>query len=154
VSVPPFQAFLDQHREGVYRFVVAAVGRNEADDVFQETFLSALRAYPKLRDGSNLRSWILTIAHRKAIDAHRARRRNPQPSGEVPDRPAAEGDEPDREVWGRVRALPPRQRTAVFLRYAADLPYREVARIAGTSEDAARQNVRAGLSTLRKEMGT
>jgi RNA polymerase sigma factor (sigma-70 family) len=151
VSVPPFQSFLDEHREAVYRFLVASAGPQEAEDCFQETFLSALRAYPRLRDGSNLRSWVLTIAHRKAIDAHRARRRRPEPSVSLPE-VATQGDEPgDGQVWRRVRALPPRQRAAVFLRYAGDLPYGEVARIVGTTEAAARQSARAGLATLRRE---
>lgn len=152
VSVPPFQGFLDQHREAVFRFLVASVGPHEADDCFQETFLSALRAYPRLRDGSNLRSWVLTIAHRKALDAHRARRRAPQPSASVPDAPASVAEDSDPSIWRRVRGLPPRQRTVVFLRFAGDLPYREVARIVGSSEEAARQSARAGLATLRKEM--
>ena len=73
--MPPFQRFLDEHREEVYRFLVVAAGRNDADDCFQETFVSALRAYPRLTDASNLRGWILTIASRKAIDAARARGR-------------------------------------------------------------------------------
>jgi RNA polymerase sigma factor (sigma-70 family) len=86
VELPPFQAFMDAHRDDVYRFLVACVGAEEADDCFQETFLSALRAYPRLDDGSNLRAWILTIAHRKAIDAHRSRKRRPVPAEELPER--------------------------------------------------------------------
>ena len=152
MSVPPFQAFLDEHREVVYRFLVASVGPQEADDCFQETFLSALRAYRRLRDGSNLRSWVLTIAHRKAIDAHRARHWAPLPSQGIPETPAPEAGNTDPEVWRRVRALPPGQRAAVFLRFVGDLPYREVAGITGTTEEAARQSVRAGLATLRKEL--
>ncbi len=56
-------------------FSSASVGPPDADDAFQETFLSALRAYPRLRPDSNLRAWVLTIAHRKALDIHRARAR-------------------------------------------------------------------------------
>ena len=150
--MPPFQAFLDEHREAVYRFLVASVGPLDADDCFQETFLSALRAYPRLRDASNLRSWVLTIAYRKAVDAHRARQRAPRPADRLPDAAAPETADSDPEVWRRIRGLPPKQRAAVFLRYAGDLPYREVARVTGTSEAAARQNARAGLQALRKEM--
>ena len=83
--LPPFQRFLDAHRDDVLRFLVAAVGRHDADDAFQETFLSALRAYPRLAPDSNLRGWVLTIAHRKAIDVHRARGRNPVPVAEIHD---------------------------------------------------------------------
>ena len=78
MSLPPFQTVLEEYREDVLRFVIATVGRNEADDVFQETFLAALRAYPRLRRADNLRGWLLKIAHNKAIDAHRARQRAPR----------------------------------------------------------------------------
>jgi RNA polymerase sigma factor (sigma-70 family) len=152
VTLPPFQRFLDAHRDEVWRFLVAAVGRDAADDCFQETFLAALRAYPRLREDSSPRAWVLTIAHRKALDAHRARRRAPRPSASIPDAPAAVSEDSDPAIWRRVRDLPPRQRTVVFLRYAEDLPYREVARIVGSSEEAARQSARAGLATLRKGM--
>src|SRR5919112_1270220 len=108
VRLPPFQALLDEHRDDVYRFLVASLGREEADDCFQETFISALRAYPRLRDASNLRSWLFTIAHRKAIDAHRARARRPVPVEEVPGRAGIRGPElkGDPELWGALRALP------------------------------------------------
>jgi RNA polymerase sigma factor (sigma-70 family) len=151
MGVPPFQAFLDEHREAVYRLVVALAGPQEAEDCFQETFLSALRAYPRLRAGSNQRAWIMTIAARKAVDAHRGRARRPAPTANVPETPEPEQPGPDPEVWERVRSLPPKQRTAVFLRYVGDLPYRDVARVVGTTEAAARQNVRAGLAKLREE---
>ena len=96
VSLPPFQAFLDAHRDDVYGFLVAAAGPDQADDCFQETFVSALRAYPRLRRGSNLRAWILTIAHRKALDAHRSRARRPLPVADVPN-----------AKFDNVRAAPP-----------------------------------------------
>ena len=89
MGIPPFQTLLDEHRDDVYRFLVASVGPTEADDCFQETFIAALRAYPRLRDASNLRSWVLTIAHRKAIDAHRGRKRRAVPVEDVGERPAA-----------------------------------------------------------------
>src|SRR5437773_11798979 len=111
MAIPPFQTLLDDHRDDVYRFLVASVGRHDADDCFQETFIAALRAYPRLRDTSNLRSWVLTIAHHKAIDTHRARRRNPVPVEMVPERAAApERSSVDGEpaLWEAVRELPPK----------------------------------------------
>ncbi|MBA2504846.1 MAG: RNA polymerase sigma factor, partial [Thermoleophilaceae bacterium] len=114
VTQPPFQVFIDTHREDVYRFLVAAVGPHDADDCFQETFVAAMRAYPRLRGGSNLRAWVLTIANRKAIDLHRARARRPLPVEELPE-PAVSFDEPGQsELWSQVRELPPRQRAAVL----------------------------------------
>jgi RNA polymerase sigma factor (sigma-70 family) len=149
-ALPPFQRFLGEHREGVYRFLLAFAGPDEADDCFQETFLSALRAYPRLRDGSNLRGWVLTIARRKALDAARRRRRT-EPMAEVPDAAVEPPEVGDGRVWGLVSALPTRQREAVTLRYAADLAYREIAGVMACSEAAARQSVRLGLHRLRKE---
>src|SRR5688500_17588596 len=114
VRLPPFQALLGEHRDGVYRFLVASVGREEADDCFQETFISALRAYPRLRDASNLRAWLLTIAHRKALDTHRARKRRALPVEEVPEPRESGADAPmplngEPELWGAVRELPAKQ---------------------------------------------
>ena len=152
--LPPFQRFLDAHRTDVLRFLVAAVGRHDADDAFQETFLSALRAYPRLRPDSNLRGWVLTIAHRKALDVHRVRGRRPLPVAELADRagPAARGgDTTGGEHWDRVRALPPRQREVLTLRYAADLTHAEIALALGCTEEAARRAAADGLKTLRKE---
>jgi RNA polymerase sigma factor (sigma-70 family) len=149
VRTPPFQALLDEHRDDVYRFLTAAVGPNEADDCFQETFMAALRAYPRLRDASNLRSWVLTIAHNKAIDAHRSRRRRAVPVEEVPERPAQAPPDGEPALWEAVRALPAKQRASVLHRYVNDLSYAQIGRIVGCSEAAARQNVRAGLASLR-----
>jgi RNA polymerase sigma factor (sigma-70 family) len=156
-GIPPFQAFLDEHRESVYRFLVASVGPVEADDCFQETFLAALRAYPRLRHGSNLRSWVLTIATRKAIDAGRARSRRAvavEDVAAVGDRAAAEPPEasdPDDPLWRTVRALPPRQRAAVVHRYVLDRSYAEVAEALGTTEETARKHVSLGVKQLREE---
>lgn len=149
VDLPPFQAFLEEHREDVYRFLVASVGREEADDCFQETFLAALRAYPRIEDDSNLRGWILTIAHRKAIDAHRSRRRRPSPVESLPE-PASEAPSTtDNSLWQAVRELPGKQRTAVVHRFVNDLAYADIGRMTGSSEEAARRNVHEGLKKLR-----
>jgi RNA polymerase sigma factor (sigma-70 family) len=156
VRLPPFQALLDEHRDDVYRFLVASLGRDEADDCFQETFISAMRAYPRLRDASNLRSWLFTIAHRKAIDAHRARARRAVPVEEVPEQADAGGvgldGEP--ELWRAVRGLPTKQRAAVLHRYVNDLAYVDIGQVMGCSEDAARRSVHEGLKKLRTVWAT
>ena len=150
VKLPPFQLLLDRHSGELFRFLAASVGRVDAEDAFQETFLSALRAYPKLRDASNLRAWLFQIAHRKAIDVHRARARNPVPVEALPDQATTTGGESEPALWGAVRRLPDKQRSAVFLRFAADLDYAQIGAALECSEPAARQNVRAGLATIRK----
>ena len=150
VRLPPFQKLLDAHGADVHRFLVALVGRGEADDCYQETWLAALRGYPQLRDATNLRGWVLTIAYRKAID-HTRRRRAVTLVAEVPDRAAASFAGTDDDLWDRVRELPTKQRTALALRYVADAAYGEIAETMGTSEDAARRNVHEGLKRLRTE---
>ncbi len=156
VRLPPFQVLLDEHRDDVYRFLVASLGRDEADDCFQETFISALRAYPRLRDASNLRSWLFTIAHRKSIDAHRARGRRAVPVEEVPERADSGGLMPngEPELWQAVRRLPPKQRAAVLHRFVNDLAYVDIGQVMGCSEDAARRSVHEGLKKLRTVWAT
>ena len=152
MSLPPFQTVLEEHREDVLRFLTASIGRQEADDVFQETFLAALRAYPRLKRADNLRGWLLKIASRKAIDSHRSRKRAPVPAEHVdPGAAPAHNPVPDEELWQLVRALPERQRTAVVLRFTFDLAYREVGQVMESSEEAARRNVFEGLKKLRED---
>jgi RNA polymerase sigma factor (sigma-70 family) len=151
VASAPFQLVLDRHRDEVHRFLLAMAGPQEADDCFQETFLSALRAYPRLDRSANVRAWLLTIAHRKAIDAHRSRTRRAIPVAE-PDAGSAPGPEPaDEDLWARVRQLPPKQRTALGLRFVADLAHADIARVLGCSPEAARRSLHEGLTKLRKE---
>ncbi len=151
-SLPPFQVLLDRHADDVLAVLRGAVGRGDADDCFQETFLAALRAYPRLRHGDNLRGWLLTIAHRKAVDHHRANGRRPIPVEEVPAEAAAEEPGLESGVWAAVGALPPKQRAAVTLRYVADLPHAEIAAALGCSPEAARRSLHEGIKRLRKEM--
>jgi RNA polymerase sigma factor (sigma-70 family) len=150
VTLPPFQKLLDAHARDVHRFLTALVGPLDADDCYQDTWLAALRAYPRLRDAANLRGWLFTIAHRKAID-HARRRRGATPVADVPDRPEAPVGPADDDLWAHVRELPDKQRTAVALRYFADAGYDEISTMMGTSTEAARRNVHEGLKRLRTE---
>lgn len=162
-SLAPFQELLDEHGSDVLGFLIASVGPSDADDVYQETFIAALRAYPKLRHAGNLRGWLLTIAHRKAIDHHRVRRPVPvEHAVEMADAAAASAaprapEAPELNgaragIWDSVASLPDKQRSAVVLRFAADLPYREIGERIDCSEAAARRNVHEGLKSLRKEL--
>ncbi|MDX6691776.1 MAG: hypothetical protein QOG15_3233, partial [Solirubrobacteraceae bacterium] len=113
----------------------------------------ALRAYRRLTPDSNLRGWVMTIAHRKALDVHRARARAPVPVAEVEHRAATEREDgAQSDHWDRVRALPPRQRAVLTLRHAGDLTYAEIATVLETSQDAARRAAADGLKTLRKDL--
>jgi RNA polymerase sigma factor (sigma-70 family) len=151
-QLPPFQRVFDEHAGAVLSFLFGAVGASEAEDCFQETMLSALRAYPRLGDASNLRGWLFTIARRKAIDARRAHARRPTPIAD-PD-PGAAPDaisEINESLWDDVRRLPQKQQRAVVLRFAGDQSYPEIAAAMSTTQDSARQSVHEGLKKLRRD---
>jgi RNA polymerase sigma factor (sigma-70 family) len=150
MTLPPFQEVVERHGRDVLRVCIAVAGPGAADDCYQETMLAALAAYPRLRDPSVTRSWLLTIASRKAIDGFRSSART-VPVAE-PDAGATEDAEPrDTELWARVRSLPAKQRVAVAYRFVLDLAYREIGEAMGTSEEAARRNVHEGLKRLRED---
>jgi len=156
VSLPPFQRLIDDHATELHRFLVGCVGLDLAEDCLQDTLISALRAYPRLRHSDNLRAWLYTIAHRKATDVIRIRARRPrtvQLNGMGPSEPhIGPVPLPDDGLWAAVRELPAKQREAVVHRYVLDLDYRQIAERMGTSPEAARQNVSAGLRRLRTEV--
>jgi RNA polymerase sigma factor (sigma-70 family) len=154
VHRPPFQRLLDEHAADVLRFCVASAGPVDGDDVFQETVVAALRAYPKLRHADNLKGWLLTIAHHKALDHHRARARRAIPAEDLEPAGPVNGAGPDVRddaLWEAVHELPPKMRGAVLLRFVGDLSHREIATALGSSEDAARRSLADGLAKLRTE---
>jgi RNA polymerase sigma factor (sigma-70 family) len=154
VRLPPFQSLVDAHGRDVHRFLIATVGSVDADDCYQETWLAALRAYPRVRDATNLRGWLFTIAHRKAIDHVRGRKRRAAPVADpaelAPPVPAPAVADADGDLWSAVAALPAKQRTAVALRFIADSAYAEIAGAMDCSEEAARRSVHEGLKRLRR----
>jgi RNA polymerase sigma factor (sigma-70 family) len=152
VHLPPFETLVDAHAPELYRFLAASVGPTDAEDCLQETFMSALRAYSSLRHADNLRAWLYTIAQRKATDTVRRRMRRPTHDLDGMEPPAPPVGERDDGLWRLVGELPPKQRGAVVARYVLDLAYAEIGARMGTSEEAARQNVRAGLLRLRRQV--
>jgi RNA polymerase sigma factor (sigma-70 family) len=148
----PFEKVVEQHGGTVLRVCRVILGVHDAEDAWSETFLAAMRAYPDLPGDANAEAWLVTIAHRKAIDVFRARKRQPAPVGEVPDTPSALGvpDAWDGDLWQAVSALPEKQRQAVAYHYVAGLAYAEIAELLGGSTDAARRAAADGIKNLRK----
>ena len=145
----PFQRFLDTHRGEVWRLICASVPRSEADDCFQETFIAALRAYPRLRADSDLRAWVLTIAANVATDEHR---RTKLWSGvEVADLETVDERPGYAELRELTADLPPTERAAVVLRYGYDLDYARIGAVLGSSTEAARQAASSGVRRLRRK---
>jgi RNA polymerase sigma factor (sigma-70 family) len=152
-TVPPFERFYEAHNGEVLAFLRRRAGRDRAEDLFQETFLRALRAYGRLEHGEHLRAWVLTIAANTLVDAARRER----PAAELPpvELAAEPGGEDVRPAFEELAALtdglPPKERAAVVLRYGYALGYDEIGAALGSSEDAARQAASAGVRRLRKE---
>lgn len=152
MTTTPFETFLEENRRPVMRFLLAAVGPAYADDVFQETFIAALRAYPRVVDDGRLDRWVLRIASRKAIDHQRRAARGPIPVEAVPD-VAVDGVAPaDDALWEAVASLPPKQRVAVVHRFVFDRPYAEIGELMGSSAETARANVSQGMRKLREQV--
>ena len=147
MTLPPFERFYDEHRHEIFGFLVRRLGRDRAEDAFQETFLRVLRAYPKLRHGEHLRAWAYTIAGRIAIDEHR----RPRADAELPELESLDGRPAFAQLEHLADELPPTERAAVVLRYGYDLDYAEIGAALGSSATAARQAASAGIRRLRRK---
>lgn len=151
MTVQPFEDVVTRHGATVLRVCRAVVGPDDAEDAWSETFLSALRAYPDLPGDANVEAWLVTIAHRRALDIGRARSRRPIPTDTAPDLPAPRADPAarDPDLWQALAGLPTKQRQAVAYHHIAGLPYAEIAALLGNSPDAARRAAADGIKTLR-----
>ena len=148
----PFEQIVTEYAGTVLRVCRVLLGPQDAEDAWSETFIAALRAYPELPETANLEAWLVTIAHRKAIDVVRAAKRRPLPTEELPDEPTGLGvpGGDDMDLWRSVRELPDKQRQAVAYHYVAGLPYADIAQITGGTADAARRAAADGIKKLRK----
>lgn len=146
-AIPPFERFYDAHRNEVFGLLARKLGRQAAEDAFQETFLRALRAYERLEHGEHLRAWVLTIASRVAVDTLRRRR----PHG-LDSEPVTHDHRPVlAQLEHLADELPPTERTAVVLRYGFDLDYADIAAALGSTPEAARQAASSGVRRLRQK---
>lgn len=152
MKVRPFEDVVTRHGATVLRVCRAVVGPIDAEDAWSETFLSALRAYPDLPTDANVEAWLVTIAHRRALDVARARSRRPIPTDTLPERadPDADPAARDPDLWAALQRLPDKQRHAVAYHHLAGLPFAEIAVILGNSPTAARRAAADGIKTLRK----
>jgi len=153
VTAPAFETLLDRHQREIMSYILRSLGdRDLAQDVFQETFLRAFRAYGRLPTEANHRAWLYKIASNACHDAHRQRARSPLPLDESvagPDRLDSSTHVLAQEVAAFVRSLPARQRQSVVLRKFQGMDYDEIAAVLGCSAEAARANVYQGLRKVR-----
>lgn len=149
----PFEELIDEHGPVVMRVARALLGAADAEEAWSDTFLVALEAYPRLRPNSNVRGWLVTIAHRKAIDQLRGTARRPVPTDRLPER-ASVGDDGfvdrDADLSRALEGLPFKQRAAVAYHHIAGLPYAEVGALIDSSEAAARRSAADGIASLRR----
>lgn len=151
----PFEQVVIRHGPTVLRVCRAVLGPVDADDAWAETFLSAMRAYPDLDAGANLEAWLVTIAHRKAIDVRRAQQRHAVPTDELPDRGVRDADPTDHEpLYAALKELPHKQRLAVAYHHLGGLSHREVADLIGGTDAAARRASADGVKNLRDRLET
>jgi RNA polymerase sigma factor (sigma-70 family) len=148
---PPFEQVVAAHGPMVLRVCRAVVGPDDAEDGWSETFIAAMAAYQDLPDDANLQAWLVTIAHRKAIDLLRARNRRAVPVDTTPDQPSGLGipGSGDQDLWDAVKALPGKQRQAIAYHYLGGLPFADIAGILGGTPAAARRAAADGMKTLR-----
>jgi len=146
-----FGELLERHESEIFAYALRMTGdRDDADDVYQETFLAAFRAWPPPRRGME-RAWLYRIATNKVIDASRRRKRLVR-IGDL------ELAAPDRDgvtmadLTAAVKTLPAGQRAAFVLRRVEGLTYADVARILECSEDAARARVSEATKKVREAL--
>ena len=146
MDLPPFERTYEQHRDEIFAFLRKRLGER-AEDAFQETFLRALRAYPRLRHSSHLRAWLYTIAANVAADEGRRTR----PSAQLPELAELDSRPAYAQLDHLAGVLPPTERAAVVLRYGYDLAYDEIGAALGSSPEAARQAASSGVRRLRRK---
>lgn len=152
---PPFEHIVGRHGPAVLRVCRAVVGADDADDAWSDTFLAALSAYPTLDVGANVEAWLVTIAHRKAIDILRARSRRPITVDVLPEpvMSTVESEAERVDLERAIAALPDKQRQTIAYHYLIGLPYAEVAQILGGSAEASRKAASEGINALRVTLG-
>lgn len=144
-AIPPFESFYQERKDEIFGYLSRLLGREAAEDAFQETFLRALRGYDKLRHGRHLRAWAFTIATRVAIDE----RRRAVPVAEPVEIPVHDERPAYAEIEHLAGSLPPTERAAVVLRYGYDLSYDDIGAALGSSAEAARAAASSGVRRLR-----
>ncbi len=161
MSQEAFEAVVTEHHGEIYRYLQRVIGRGgDADDLSQETFLRAFRAFGSLPRDANVRAWLFSIATNLARNHFRSETRRRRAYGEVrvAEReavaPAPEAELASREtgalVDGIVRRLPPKQRMAFTQRKIHGLEYDAIGRSLGCSAESARAHVFQALRKIRQ----
>ena len=154
---PPFEEALRRHDREIMRYLLRTTGdREDALDLFQETWLRAYRAYPQLDSAAGLRPWLFRIATNLCLNRTRDRaRRSRVISGDtsnqvIDQRCAADpGHDGVLHLKAIIARLPAKQRQALVMRKFGGLDYGEIAAALGCSPDAARADVYQAMKKLK-----
>jgi RNA polymerase sigma factor (sigma-70 family) len=158
LNLPPsFDEAMHRHEREIMRFIVRATrDREDAQDLFQETWLRAYRAYPQLDSAEGLRPWLFRVASNLCLNRKRDRARRAQviADNELQEEhagtaaPVHENAIHLKAVLGR---LPNKQRQALVMRKFGGLEYSEIAAALGCSEEAARAGVYLAMKKLKAD---
>ncbi len=148
-----FDSVVVEYGPAVLRACRSLVGPDDAEDLWSDTFLSALRSYDGADPPDNALAWLLVIARRRSVDHWRTRGRRTVTGSGLPDHEDRAIEhrlaDTDDGLLALLRTLPAKQRSAVAYRYLADLAYDEIAELIGSSPTAARRSAADGIARLR-----
>jgi len=148
--LPPFWTLVEAHGDELLVHARKLTDQETAEDVLQEAFLRALRAYPRLRHADHLRAWLYRITTTTAFDHHRARRRE-LPTEDVPAAPVNDVTYDD-GFESLIAPLSDNAQAALRLRFVDDLDFDGVADALAISPAAARQRVSTAVRELRRRL--
>ncbi len=153
-------ALVERHAPALARYVASLGARAEAEEVVQDTFVRAFQALDHFRSDSSLRTWLFTIARRLVLDRRRAGGRRARHEVDAPNTPDVAGEHTALddlvagETQDRLRAavarLTPTQREVFLLRVVDGRAYKEIARIAGTTEGSARVHYHNAVRSIQE----
>lgn len=151
---------VERHANAVARYVHSLGGRDETEELVQDTFVRAFGSLDSFRGDSSLRTWLFTISRRLLLDRRRAFRRRKEVGGvdegdAVTSFNALDGliaDESGQRVREAVGRLSRTQREVFTLRVTEGRSYREIAEIVGTTEGAARVHYHNALRAVKESL--
>lgn len=163
-DVRAFEELVQKYKNPLYSYILRTVyTRDEADDVFQEVWLRAIRNIDRC-DGRKFLSWLFRIAHNLIIDRYRKSRPvvsldekkdgapalvdNLPDKGEAPFRRMIDG-ETGATIDRALALLPVEQKEVFLMRVQADIPFKEIARIQRVSINTALARMQYALAKLR-----
>ena len=153
-------ALVERHAPALARYLASVGARSDAEELVQDTFVRAFQGIDNFRAESSLRTWLFTIARRLLLDRRRSGARRGRHEVEAPDgvdaarEHTALDDLVAGETQGRLRLaverLTPTQRDVFLLRVVEGHAYKEIARIAGTTEGSARVHYHNAIRSIQE----